>query len=330
MGHQGAQDMDRTVTDFNHADPVADQALDWFVRLRDGKQNAATHADFLAWLAKDPRHEEEFRGLEILWNSKPFLDALKALPVAKPEVRRPRGGRWSMRAAALAASVLVAAGIWQYPALVVALQADYVTATGAQRRVPLPDGSTLLLNTDTAVALDFDAGRRHVRLLRGEAFFDVVHDPAHPFTVSGRYGEVTVLGTAFAVRTGPGEDEVVLERGRVQVLCLCERKDKAVLAPGQAVSVTASAVSSVHAADPSATLAWREGRIIFEDALLGDVLEELGRYHRGAILVADERVNQMRVTGNYRLDDVDGAVRTLADAAGVGFYRVPGGLIILR
>ncbi len=318
------------VNDFSHADPVADQALDWYVRLRDGKPDAATRADFLAWLAEDPRHEEEYRGLQILWNSKPFLNAVKALPVDRSELMRPRGRSWPLRVAALAASVLLAAGIWQYSSLTVAFQADYVTATGAQMHIPLPDGSTMLLNTDTAVALDFDAGRRHVRLLQGEAFFDVVHDPAHPFTVSGQYGEVEVLGTAFAVRTGADEDEVVLERGRVQVLCLCDGKDKAVLAPGEMVSITASAVSPVHAADPSATLAWREGRIIFENARLGDVLEELRRYHRGAILVADDRVNQMKVTGNYRLDDVEGAVRTLADAAEVGFYRVPGGLIILR
>lgn len=318
------------VSDFSHADPVADQALDWFVRLRDGKQDAATRAEFLAWLSTDPRHEEEFRGLEILWNAKPFLEAVKALPVDRSEPMQPRSRRWPLRAAALAASVLLATGIWQYPSLTVALQADYVTATGAQTQVSLPDGSTMLLNTDTAVALDFDAGRRQVRLLRGEAFFDVVHDPAHPFTVSGQYGAVEVLGTAFAVRTGNDEDEVVLERGRVQVLCLCEGQPRAVLAPGETVSITASAVSPVHAADPSATLAWREGRIIFENVPLGDVLEELRRYHRGAIFVADERVNQMKVTGNYRLDDVEGAVRTLADAADVGFYRVPGGLIILR
>lgn len=317
-------------SDFIHADPVADQALDWFVRLRDGKQDAATRAEFLAWLAMDPRHEEEFRGLEILWNAKPFHEAVKALPVDPSGLMRTRSRCWPLRAAALAASVLLATGIWQYPSLTIALQADYVTATGAQTQVPLPDGSTMLLNTDTAVALDFDAGRRHVRLLRGEAFFDVVHDPAHPFTVSGQYGEVEVMGTAFAVRTTDGEDEVVLERGRVQVLCLCDGRDKAVLAPGETVSVTASAVSPVHAADPSATLAWRDGRIIFENAPLGDVLEELRRYHRGAIFVADERVDQMKVTGSYRLDDVEGAVRTLADAAGLGFYRVPGGLIILQ
>lgn len=330
MGHQNAHDTDGTNGGPAPADPVADQALDWFVRLRNGEPDAVTQATFRAWLAEDPRHAEEFRGLETLWNSKPFLDAVKTLPVDRRTLVKPRARRWPLPAAALAASVLLAVGLWQYPALTIAMLADYRTATGSQTTVTLPDGSKMMLNTDTAVALDFAAGRRHIRLLRGEAFFDVVHDPAHPFTVSGHYGEIGVLGTAFSVRTGDDEDEVVLERGRVQVLCLCDGKDRAELAPGQAVSITASAVSPVHPADTSTMLAWREGRIIFENAPLGTVLQELRRYHRGPILVADERVNRLVVTGNYRLDAVEGALRTLADAAGVGFYRLPGGLIILR
>jgi transmembrane sensor len=330
VGHQDAHDTDRTNAGSSPEDPAADQALDWFARLRNGDPDAATRAAFLAWLAEDPRHGEEFRSLETLWNSKSFIDAVKALPVDRHALVRPKARRWPLRVAALAASVLMAAGIWQYPALTIALQADYMTATGNQTTVPLPDGSTMMLNTGTAVALDFHAGKRHISLLRGEAFFDVVHDPAHPFTVRGHYGAVEVLGTAFSVKTGDDEDEVVLERGRVQVLCLCENKGKAELAPGEAVSITASAVSAVHVADPSTALAWREGRIIFENARLGTVLQELRRYHRGPIMVADERVNRMVVTGNYRLDNVEGALRTLADAAGVGFYRIPGGLIILR
>ncbi|MDQ0423499.1 transmembrane sensor [Peteryoungia aggregata LMG 23059] len=329
MGHQDAHETGQTDSELTHADPVGDQALDWFVRLRGAEPDGVTEGAFKAWLGEDPRHEAAFRALETLWNSKPFLDAVMALPVAKSALIRPKR-RFPKQAAALAASVLLAAGVWQYPALNIAFQADYLTGTGSQTTVSLPDGSTMMLNTGTAVALDFDAGKRHIRLLRGEAFFDVVHDAAHPFTVSGQYGAVEVLGTAFSVKTGDDEDEVVLERGRVQVLCLCENQGKAELAPGEAVSVTASAVSPVHAADPSTALAWRDGRIIFENARLGTVLEELRRYHRGPIMVADERVNLMVVTGNYRLDDVEGALKTLADAAGVGFYRIPGGLIILR
>lgn len=330
MGHQNEHNTNGTSGGSASADPIADQALEWFVQLRNSEADAVTRVALSTWLEEDPRHEAEFRSLETLWNSKPFIHAVKTLPVDGRMLLPPKARRWPLHVAAFAASVLIAAGVWQYPALMIASQADFQTETGSQTTVHLPDGSTMMLNTDTAVATDFKAGRRYIRVLRGEAFFDVVHDPAHPFTVIGHYGEVKVLGTAFSVKAGDDGDQVVLERGRVQVLCLCDGKGKAELEPGETVSITASAVSAVRAADPSVTLAWREGRIVFENASFGAVLDELRRYHRGPIVVTDERVNQLVVTGNYRLDNVEGALRTLADAAGIGFYRIPGGLIILR
>lgn len=329
MGHNGADDDDKSQEDYAHDDPVVDEALNWFTLLRNREPDADTRRAFALWLMQSPRHEDEFRNLEAIWGSKSFIEAVRSLPV-DPAIRRPRLSRWTIRVAAAAAVVLFAAGLWQYPSLKIAWQADHMTATGDQSTIQLPDGSSMILNTASAVALDFEAGRRSVKLLRGEAFFDVRHDPEHPFVVTANFAEVVVRGTAFSVRTENAEDDVVLERGLVQVSCLCDRSDKAELHPGEAVSVSATAVSSVRSADPSRSLAWREGRIAFEDARLGVVLDELRRYHGGQIVVIDDRVNRLVVTGNYRLDNVEGAIRTLADAAGVGMTRVPGGLIILR
>nr|WP_269214140.1 FecR family protein [Brucella pseudogrignonensis] len=304
--------------------------MEWFSRLRNQEPDATTRRAFEAWLSRSPQHEQEYRDLEAIWGSAPFIKAVQSLPV-DPAIRGPRPIRWPVRGLAAAAVVLLVAGIWQYPSLVIAWNADYTTATGDQATVQLPDGSTMMLNTASAVAVDFDGGRRNVTLLQGEAFFDVRHDQAHPFRVTGHFGIVEVRGTAFSVRADTDEDEVVLERGKVQVTCLCDsRGGGAELNPGEAVTVTATEVSAVRFSDNAAQLAWREGRIAFSDARLGDVLSELRRYYGRSILVADERVNRLVVTGNYRLDNVEGAVRTLADAAGVEMTRLPGGFIILR
>ncbi|MEO9340823.1 FecR family protein [Mesorhizobium sp. SB112] len=329
MGHQGADDSEKREDDYVHDDPVVDEALDWFTRLRNRESDSDTRREFVSWLNRSPRHEEEFRNLEAIWGSSSFLKAVKSLPV-DPGIRRPRFSRWAMHGSAAAAAMLLAAGVWQYPSLIISWQADYVTVTGDQSTIQLPDGSTMMLNTASAVAVDFENGRRRVQLLRGEAFFDVQHDLHRPFVVKASFGEVEVRGTAFSVRTDAKEDDVFLERGKVQVYCLCDRSNQVELHPGEGVSVTASAVSPVRAQEGSETLAWREGRIAFETARLGDVLDELRRYYSGRIVVMDDRVNRMVVTGNYRLDNVEGAIRTLADAAGVGMTRIPGGLIILR
>lgn len=311
---------------------MVDEALDWFTRLRNTMPEPAVRAEFERWLSASPRHALEYRRLEAVWDAPAFASAVDGLPAASGVRRRARSGamRWAPRVASLAAAVLIAVGIWQYPTIMLRWEADYLTATGDITTVTLPDGSTMMLDTASAVAVDFGDGGRRVRLLRGEAFFDVRPDPDRPFRVTGAYGEVEVRGTAFSVRMQPGQDRVVLERGLVQVSRLSDRTDEADLRPGQMVVATAAALSGVMTADPETALAWRDGRIVFRDRPLSDVLDELRRYHDGMIIVADSRVGRLVVTGNYRLDDVEAAIRTLADAAGVAMSRLPGGIIILR
>ncbi len=326
--------MDGTVTqghdprklsgDYAHEDPVVDAALDWFGRLRDAGTgaNGDLPAQFRRWLAQDPRHEVEFRKLEAMWGSPAFLAAVRQLP---PH-RRPR--RWAV--AAVAASVVLALGIWQYPGLMLAWRADYLTVAGERTTVDLPDGSTMVLNTRSAVAINFRDGARRVQLLQGEAWFDVRHDPQHPFRVAGGFGEAVVKGTSFSVRREDDRDEIILERGRVDAACLCATAEPVALLPGEAVDITDHGPRPPAAVDPERALAWREGRLVFRDAPLGDVLAELARYTDAPVFVANRGHDRMLVTGNYRLDNIADALRTLADTAGMKVTRLPGGTIILR
>jgi transmembrane sensor len=335
---RGGADEDEPSGGATHGDPITDEALEWFLRLRDAEPDPRILGEFEAWLARDPRHETEYRALEAMWGSRAFAKALRTFPSAGTSVhcaaavvrRRGVGAGWKTGIAAAVAAVFLTVGVWQYPKLMLSWQADYITEAGHQSTVRLADGSTMTLNTASAVALDFDQGYRTVRLLQGEAFFDVKHDASRPFRVEGHFGEVEVTGTAFSVRTGQESDEIVLERGRVEVTCFCATSKQVELHPGEMVTATATALSAVRPVDPSRALAWREGRIIFEEQPLGTVLAELQRYYDGRIIVMDSRASGLVVTGNYRLDDIEGAIRTLADAAGVGMTRIPGGFIILR
>jgi transmembrane sensor len=323
---------------FSHPDPVVDEALEWLAVQQNTQLDAATRQRFEAWLARSPRHAEEFRNVEAMWGSAPLRKAAAATPVGlrnsvgdrRQRWSRPPVSGWSRRSVAAAAILVIVAGAWQLPNLMLRWQADYVTATGDRAEISLPDGSTMLLNTASAVSVDFKNGRRQVTLLEGEAFFDVLHDPAHPFRVTGHFGEVQVKGTAFAVRSENKEDTVVLERGRVGVSRLTDKNDHVDLLPGETVAAMAAGFSPVAKRDPGELLAWRDGRIIFENQPFARVLDELRRYYKGTVIVVDSRVNNLAVTGNYRLDDVAGAIQTLADAAGVTMNRLPGGIIILR
>lgn len=334
VGRKRFDDRHEQDADFIHDDPIVDAALDWFTRLQTGKSDADLRARFEDWLKQDARHEHEFRALKDMWGSKAFEQAVAGLDTfnaaAKTQAGEGRRRRWPLKAMAAAASILVVAGALQLPGMMLAWRADYITAPGEQSVVALADGSRMIMNTDSAVAVNFESGRRSVRLLKGEAFFDVLHDADHPFQVVGEHGEVEVKGTAFSVRTDEVETAVVLERGRVDVTCLCRGGDKAQLQPGQTVTASTAMLSEVVNVDAGRALAWRDGRISFDDAPLGKVVAELGRYYRGRVFVMSDRAEQLVVSGNYRLDNIEGAFRSLADAAGIKMTRIPGGVIILR
>lgn len=332
----------RETEPYRHRDPRVDAALDWLLRLESGP-DAATRRDFERWLQADPQNRDAFEQVRLtadsdLLRKASTIDAGKlarldrskgAGPAAamRGQARRFGARTWLAAAAVLA---VVAIGAAQFPGLLLRWQSDYVTATGDQRRISLPDGSVMTLNTASAAALDFNDGRRGVRLLAGEAFFDVVPDAAHPFIVSADLSHVRVTGTAFAVRTGSDLDTVTLQRGHVEVSRVADAADKAALDPGEMVEVTPDAVSPVRPVDPETALAWVGGRIVFRNAPLSAAVRDLGRYYAEPVFVLGSSIGNVRVSGNYRLADPEGAIRNLAEAAGARVSRLPGGVIILR
>lgn len=314
-------------------DPLAAEALDWFVRLQAEAGQPATIRAFRAWVEGDPAREQAFAKVAALWGAPEFLQAARnvarASPAAGGETRQRRGAIIRNATAGLIVLAL-ALGATNASRIALWLRADYTTATGERRTVVLPDGSTILLNTGSAVAVDFDTGGRRVSLLKGEAFFDVRRDPARAFQVSGQFGRVAVAGTAFAVRADTEADTVVLSRGAVEVSRLSDPSQAAILSPGEAVSVTAAALLPVRPIDTSRSLEWTEGRLSFSERRFDDVLDELRRYFSGYVIVRNGRLGRIAVSGSYRLDDAGLAIRSLAEAAGASVTRLPGGIIILN
>ncbi|MFC5355665.1 FecR family protein [Azospirillum himalayense] len=320
---------------YRHADPITDEALTWFVTLLDAPVDPDTRAAYQAWRNRDPRHAAAFDRLSSL-GAMPELQAATFAhqprsapsPAAPRSATRRRFGGW--RASLAAAALLLAIGVHLQPTLALRLTADHRTAAGERREIALPDRSLLILDTDSAVALDFAEGRRHVRLLRGQAYFDVVSDPAHPFRVTAGFSEVEVTGTAFTVRSDSGRDAVFLERGRVSV-SRREPPDQTVsLVPGDRVTATVDGLSAPARPDPAVALAWKDGRYVFHDQPFAAVIDTIRRYHGAPIVLIGDRLAGARVSGNYRLDDPIAAIRSLADVVGARLTELPAGIILLR
>ncbi|KAF1053862.1 MAG: Protein FecR [Stenotrophomonas maltophilia] len=301
------------------------QALDWLVQLDDA--DAQVRARFDAWCAARPEHLQAFRHAQQLWES-PLLGAAAAeLEQRQDERRAPRRrSRW--RSYAAAACLLLATGLTLQGDLLLHLRADHLTAVGERQNFNLADGSRVLLNTNTAFSSRIDEHSRSARLYRGEAFFDVAHDRSRPFEVEAGPVQVSVRGTAFAVRYLGEEAEVSVERGEVDLL---SRQDdsRMSLAAGDSIRVGPDGFGQRrHGGDTERQLAWVRGRLMFENCPLRQVVAELRRYYPGWIVSADEQLADRAVTGNYRLDDPLGAMRSLAQVTSANLHEFPHLLIL--
>lgn len=204
----------------------------------------------------------------------------------------------------------------------------------------LPDGSQIVLDAGSAAEIVFEAGRRHVRLLHGSAWFDVAHAPERPFVVDMADVRVTVLGTRFAVESertaqDDGWIEVHVDSGRVAV---APRGWRAWLGSQQEVVLGAAQRLRIvpgqpwQAAPTQAGVAeevapWRNGRIGFSRVPLKDAVHRLARYHGRAVQV-DEAVAALPVSGDVRLDRVEDWLRALPAALPVELRDTAAGFFI--
>lgn len=302
--------------------PPEDAAATWLVRRSQGFHPAEEQA-FEQWLAAGPANREAWARAQRAWQcfddeeGDELLGAIRDRALSAGPERTGFSGR---RAAAAAAAVLVLAGaaaVWLRPAPapprpVVAQggpaplerfgSADYATAKGAQRTVRMPDGSRLTLDTDSAVDLAFQPGRRSIVLLRGRASFTVARDPARPFAVRAGGREVIALGTRFDVRLDPGKVQVTLIEGRVAVRSIESGLPPVTLKPGEKLVDTGgrTTVSSVPVEEASD---WRRGLLTFHDDTLTTAAGELNRYYERRLIVRDPQVARLRVSGSFRAGD---------------------------
>lgn len=318
------------------SDATFAEATVWHAKLRESDADPAVHVAFQDWLARDPSHVDAYGEAERLWASLGGIskgvgrdeEAIKAL-VARARPRRPRR---LARATTGAVILLLLAGAtnWIYRGGLDDLRADYVVPTGGQQTIQLADGSTIDLNTDTAIAVDLTPDSRHIRLFRGEAYFTVAHDPQRPFIVETSDGDTRVTGTVFNVRVGSGQTEVGLVEGRVQLSSSSEPGRTVDLAPGQESDLTSRGIGAPRSFDVEAMTAWRRGQIVFFRTPLAEVVAELNRFHRGRILVLGSKLNALPVTGVFDARDPAGAIGIIENTLGVKSIRLTDALIVLR
>jgi transmembrane sensor len=302
----------------------------WLACMAEPGRSDAVARDFEAWLSSDLRnraaYDEACQLHDLL--AEPVARARSESRVLAPEPVAPasRGvGRRTVLRAAAGLAIAVGAGTALQSGGIDDLRSDHLSGVGGRSEATLPDGTRITLNTDTALSVDVTADVRRITLFRGEAFFEVAHDPARPFVVTGGGLTARAVGTSFAMRTDRPSVGVVA--GAVEVGS----------GDGSIVLLTAGEKFLPHAPDgalvgpfdAATELAWRRGQIVFYRTPLGQVVAELDRYHRGRILVIDPDLRALEVSGIFGSGDPLEALNTIREILGITVTHVTDRLVLV-
>ncbi|KZN15612.1 MULTISPECIES: FecR family protein [Pseudomonas] len=290
---------------------VRDEAARWFVRLQDPAVNAEELRGFEVWRDEHPQHRDEYQMLQSLWAAADLLPAKRLHALCEtPPARRTRYPRVRYAVAASVLAVVLGLGLFSglnHPAT---YTAEYSTALGERRHVALPDGSVIDLNGRSRVQVRYEKDRRGIELTQGEAMFNVEHDSSRPFVVEAGSGKVTVTGTRFDVRRDSTETRVVVEQGTVKVQG--NGADFISLTAGLGTRVDAlGKVAAAYTVNPAELTAWRSGKLVFNNASLSEVAEEVSRYRQKPLTVGSAKVGNLRLTSVFKSDNTDALLKAL-------------------
>lgn len=294
-------------------DRPSDAAARWVARMDAGHWTSADEEELQRWLAEDGARSGLLLRTQACWLA--TGDVLYP-PVVVEEPKRGVLGRRHALGGAVAAVFAAVVG----RSLLFGRGMAYATGLGEIRRVPLSDGSVMMINSSTALNVRMEAKARQVNLAEGEAWFEVAKDARRPFVVFAGRVRAKAVGTAFSVRVRNEGVEVLVTEGIVEAWADDDQGARVQVTAGQRVLVKGD--SSVRY-EPAATspveriLAWREGMIDLTGITLGDAADEFNRYNARKIIVTNPDLAAERLDGVFRIDDPEGfalAVRSSLDA----------------
>ncbi|QHF03832.1 DUF4880 domain-containing protein [Pseudomonas asturiensis] len=309
---------------------ITDAAAHWCMRLHADDCSPVERKHFELWLKAHPAHAVEYQAMQEIWDMSGQVEPVNPAPVAAmapilssaagksaPAVGRQgrsRSWRTFAAAAAICALAVPVAGYIGWNQGLIPNAYETYSATNATRLVTLNDGSRVEMNLGTELTYANYKDRRNVTLNKGEAFFEVSHDSTHPFVVDAGQGSITVTGTRFNVWTYQDQVRVMLVEGSVQV-----ESDRTLprashrLDPGMQASYKAGdtrpGISRTDVSDTS--LAWRNGKLIFNDVPLSQALPLINRYLQTPILLADNATGAIRLGGSYNTRDIASLLTSL-------------------
>lgn len=337
---------------------IEEAAAGWLA-LRDQRDlTPAEQASFDAWLAADTRNSAAVKSLSAAWSD---FDRLRQYPrpaEAAPDpdfFARPRRFHAAMplalaAAAAIAVAVAVATLRHRPTRPENAASTTFVVQANESRSFRLSDHSQVKLNAGSEILEQFTPEERRVQLVRGEAHFAVTKNPARPFVVQAGPVAVRAVGTAFDVRLNADMIEVLVTEGKVRLdppagspgadginhghssleYRFLEAGQRATIRINARRTPAAPVVENLAPREIERALAWQTGRFIFDATPLSVVVGQFNSRNAQHLRLIDPQLGALRISGTFKVDDVDSFVQLLELGFHVEVDRQTNGEIVLR
>jgi transmembrane sensor len=310
----------------------------WWIRLQNDEA-AVFSPEFQEWISV-AANEREFQAIERAAHLPVQLMAASSIAEMRHAARsrfernKEKSDNWAHRpmawaaAAAVLISVCGAGYLWS-----VRQPSSYEAAMGGRRSVALEDGSRILLDSDSAVAIRYSKTARAVTLTRGQARFDVAHDTSRPFSVSVGTETVTAVGTSFDVELRGSKVLVTLIKGRIIVRDTSDRgkqtNSSVKLSAGQQLIASIDSRPIITSADFAVTQAWEAGHLVFRGEDLADAVEQINRHTSNRITV-DPSAASFRVIGVFNVGDTKSFISVTTELYPIEAVTSEDGAITLR
>ena len=310
---------------------IEEAAATWIAR-RDG--DAWTEADaasFEAWLARSVGHRVAWYRLNAAWTeagrvralgagvpSAPLVPVAASVPVDAPPSQAKPARRFAVLAIAASVLILLAGTLVSFRDELFHTH-RFTTVVGGLQTIPMSEGSRVTLNTGSEIRISLNDRERVVEIDRGEAFFQVAHDPRRPFVVKAGERRVIAVGTQFSVRREGADFRVVVAEGTVRYEghaggTPADAANDVVLLPAGSVARAAGnaiKVEQLPVTEAERNLTWRNGLLTFRDTPLADAVAEFNRYNARKIVIEDPTIAALEVGGVFRSNNVDPFVHLL-------------------
>ncbi|MBL4837574.1 MAG: FecR domain-containing protein [Kordiimonadaceae bacterium] len=322
------------------AENVKREASEWVARLDGRDLSEKDKKEFRDWHARSPKHRQEFKVCAEIWDQ---FDTLWQEELLADNDNRHKGivpkkfKYGALVAASLAFFVMsmVGADVFNdkinHPLL-------YATQVGEYKKVTLADKSVMTLNTNSQIEILYSDKTRKIRLIRGEASFDVTKDKDRPFLVYAGYGLVRAVGTAFVVQLNRDKVEVTVTEGQVELaayspetknLSLDAQPDNvpkilASLNAGQRAKfdTTIEKLETVPLNEIKKAVSWQTGTLFFDGETLEEVIAEFGRYTTLQIIISDPEIRGIKVSGMFVSNDASAFLNALDEYFDISVQRI--------